>query len=113
MSFITTHVLDNAAGLPAGGIAVELRGVGSDGEAGPVIASGVTDQDGRIGDLGPEELETGTYRLRFAVGDYFASRGQETFFPEVTVSFAAEADAGHYHVPLLLSPFAYSTYRGS
>ena len=52
-------------------------------------------------------------RLRFAVGEYFASRGEETFFPEVTIAFAVDAAAGHYHVPLLLSPFAYSTYRGS
>lgn len=108
MSFITTHVLNNATGLPAAGIGVELSDAG-----GAVIATGTTDEDGRVGDLGPESLDSGTYRLRFAVGKYFASRGEETFFPEVTIAFAADADAGHYHVPLLLSPFAYSTYRGS
>ncbi len=77
-------------------------------------ASGTTNQDGRISDLGPERLETGTYRLRFLVDDYLRDQhGQQPFFPEVTVAFRVEASEEHYHVPLLLNPYGYSTYRGS
>ena len=107
-SHVSTYVLDNATGRPAPGIAVVLESA-----AGRQLAAAVTDADGRAAGLGPERLEPGTYRLVFATGDYFAARGQETFFPEVGIVFRVAADAGHYHVPLLLSPFAYSTYRGS
>ena len=100
MSQVTTHVLDTAAGLPAAGVDVVLE---SDG--GPV-ARGTTDADGRIGDLGPERLAPATYRLRFD------TRKHSPFFPEVVVAFAVDGDA-HLHVPLLLSPYGYSTYRGS
>jgi glutamine amidotransferase len=79
----------------------------------PAIAAGRTDNDGRIRDLGPEQLATGCYRLQFATGDYFAQQGTKTFFPEVTLAFEITDANQHYHVPLLLSPFAYSTYRGS
>ena len=75
------------------------------------IAEGVTDADGRLA-LGPERLEDGTYTLTFSTGAYFAARGVETFYPAVLVTFSVDGDR-HYHVPLLLSPFAYSTYRGS
>ena len=102
MSQVTTHVLDTAAGRPAAGVAVRLE---RDSDS-TVLAGGETDTDGRIGDLGPELLEPGTYRLRF---DTSARSG---FFPEVVVAFAVTDDA-HVHVPLLLSPFGYSTYRGS
>ena len=81
------------------------------GEA-EVLASGSTDEDGRIGKLTPTELEPGTYQLWFDVAAYAASSGQDIFFPEVTVTFTI-TDERHYHVPLLLSPFAFSTYRGS
>jgi len=110
-SHLTTHVLDAAAGRPAAGIDVLLER--RDGAGWAEIASGTTDDDGRIGDLGPERLQTGTYRLTFAVADYFAATGTPTFYPEITVTFAVDADQQHYHVPVLLSPFAYSTYRGS
>ena len=106
MTHLTTHVLDGSAGAPASG--VEVRLLDADGTT---VASGRTDADGRLA-LGPDELSAGTYALVFATGPYFAARGTETFYPSVTVSFAV-ADTRHYHVPLLLSPFAYSTYRGT
>ncbi|WP_218220636.1 hydroxyisourate hydrolase [Nesterenkonia sp. Act20] len=108
MSLITTHVLDTTTGTPARGITVQLLG-----PEGAQIASGTTDADGRITELGPETLPEGAHRLVFGTGEYFASRAVDHFFPEVTLTFAVEASAAHYHVPLLLSPFAYSTYRGS
>ena len=108
MSQITTHVLDAALGGPARGVRVVLTAAD-----GAEIASGVTDEAGRISDLGPERLDAGTYRLTFATGDFFAATGRTTFYPVVSIDFAvADADQ-HYHVPLLLSPFAYSTYRGN
>ncbi len=108
MSYITTHVLDATAGAPAAGVAVTLATV-----AGEPVATGVTNTDGRVADLGPEVLDPGHYRIDFGTGDYFAGRGLPTFYPEVSITFAVDAEQGHYHVPLLLSPFAYSTYRGS
>ena len=110
-SHVTTHVLDAVAGVPAAGIGVRLAR--HDADALTEVASGVTDEDGRIRELGPERLEAGTYRIAFATGEYFAAREQRTFYPQVTIDFAVEDGQGHYHVPILLSPFAYSTYRGS
>ncbi|GAA3567518.1 hydroxyisourate hydrolase [Microlunatus spumicola] len=110
-SRVTTHVLDAVSGRPATDVAVLLERRGPDGW-GPV-AEGRTDGDGRIGRLGPDDLEAGTYRATFAVGDYFAAKGQDTFYPEVVIGFTLDDPAAHYHVPLLLSPYAYSTYRGS
>ena len=108
MSLISTHILDAATGRPAEGVAVSLmNGHGTE------IGAGRTDTDGRVGDLGPERLDTGTYRLSFATGDYFAGTGRDTFYPVVSIDFAVTDSEQHYHVPLLLSPFAYSTYRGS
>ncbi|GAA1323311.1 hydroxyisourate hydrolase [Brachybacterium horti] len=101
-------MLDSGTGRPAAGVAVSLRG-----PDGGEIASAATDADGRIGDLGPDRLPAGTASLRFDTGAYFAARGQETFYPEVVVAFRIDEEQGHLHVPLLLSPFAYSTYRGS
>lgn len=98
MATLSTHVLDTAAGRPASGIPVTLLDAG-----GAALAEGVTDSDGRVGSLGGE-LAMGTYRLRFAVDG--------PFYPEVVVAFRITADQ-HHHVPLLLSPFGYSTYRGS
>lgn len=106
MSHITTHILDSVTGSPATGVEVVLADID-----GPVIARGTTDDDGRLA-LGPATLETGDYTLSFATGLYFAATGRETFYPSVTVTFTV-ADRPHYHVPLLLSPFGYSTYRGS
>jgi len=107
MSHVTTHVLDAALGEPAAGVSVALAG-----PDGTVIAVGVTDDDGRVPELGPEVLPAGDYRLEFETGSYFAASGRTTFYPRVTVDFILK-DAAHYHVPILLSPFAYSTYRGS
>lgn len=110
-SHITTHILNTAAGCPAAHVAVELST--RSGTGWTTIATGQTDSDGRARELGPENLEPGDYRLTFAIGEYFANQGVSTFFPEVTLTFTlADADE-HYHVPLLISPFAYSTYRGS
>lgn len=108
MSFVSAHVLDTMAGTPARGIALTL----SD-EHGAEIAAAVTDADGRASELGPQTLDPGHYRITFATGEYFASRRRATFFPRVVVDFTVEPGEGHYHVPLLLSPFAFSTYRGS
>ncbi|CEA09458.1 5-hydroxyisourate hydrolase precursor [Arthrobacter saudimassiliensis] len=110
-SHVTTHVLDAAAGRPAAGVTARLDGLR--GDAWEEIAQAVTDDDGRISAFGPEQLDAGTYRIEFAVGEYFARTGTETFYPSVTLTFALADPAQHYHVPLLLSPFAYSTYRGS
>nr|WP_315269497.1 hydroxyisourate hydrolase [Microbacterium lemovicicum] len=111
MSRLTTHVLDAATGTPAAGIAVELAGPRS-----LPIDAGVTDADGRA-TLGPEQLPAGEYTLAFRTGAYFAERDIPTFYPFITVTFTVEiapdGSQRHLHVPLLLSPFAYSTYRGS
>lgn len=108
---ITTHVLDTSAGVPAVGIPVslEIRRV-DDWEP---VGSGVTDDDGRLGDLLPEGVDEGTYRIRFDTAAYFAAREVRGFYPEVAVVFDVTDAGAHHHVPLLLSPFGYSTYRGS
>ncbi|WNM26548.1 hydroxyisourate hydrolase [Demequina capsici] len=110
MSHVTTHVLDALAGTPARGIAVTLSRRGAEGWE--PVAQGLTDADGRVRDLGPELLEKGVYQVRFETGIYFATRQVATFYPEVEIAFEVKG-AEHCHVPLLLSPFAYSTYRGS
>ena len=108
MSAVTTHVLDSARGKPASGVDVRLEN--SDGAE---IARGRTDADGRIGDLAPGPLAPGTYRLVFDTASYFTAIGQRAFYPEVAVAFTIDDSDEHFHVPLLLAPFAYSTYRGS
>lgn len=108
MSAVTTHVLDSVRGAPADGVRVRLET--ADGEG---IAVTNTDSDGRVRQLGPDRLDPGDYRLVLGTGEYFARRGQDTFYPEVTITFRIANPEQHYHVPLLLSPFAYSTYRGS
>ena len=108
MSFISAHILDALAGTPARDVAVSLTTDGGDS-----LGTAVTDADGRVTDLGPHHLDAGTYRVTFSTGEYFAGRGQETFYPSVTVSFTVVAGERHYHVPLLLSPYSYTTYRGS
>src|SRR5688572_5162017 len=110
-SLITTHVLDTALGRPAAGVEVRLERVATSGAE--LLAAGRTDEDGRVGDLGPAELTPATYRLVFATGAYHEATGTTTFFPEVTITFSVDDGSAHHHVPLLLSPFAYSTYRGS
>jgi 5-hydroxyisourate hydrolase len=109
-SAVTTHVLDTARGRPAARVPVTLARI--DADVSTVIGAGETDADGRCGDLAPPRLEPGTYRLHFDTAAYFDANGQVGFFPEVSITFSVN-EAGHFHVPLLLSPFAYSTYRGS
>ena len=110
-SRVTTHVLDAVAGRPATGVAVVLEAASGSGWA--VVAQGLTDDDGRVGDLGPADLVPGTYRVRFDTGAWFDARGTVAFYPEVVIPFTLADPMAHYHVPLLLSPFAFSTYRGS
>lgn len=116
-SHITTHVLDAARGLPASGLAVTLEhatsGQAAQGIAWRQLAQARTDCDGRLDTFGPEALPPGRYRVTFDTGGYFAAQGTDTFYPEVTVTVELADPTAHYHVPLLLSPFAYSTYRGS
>jgi 5-hydroxyisourate hydrolase len=113
MSSITTHVLDTSRGRPAAGVPVTLEALGGDGWR--ALGRGATDADGRLRDLLPPDfpLEAGHYRLSFDVGAYFEAAGAEGFYAEVAVSFVVRDAAAHYHVPLLLSPYGYSTYRGS
>lgn len=111
MSAITTHVLDAARGTPAVGVPVRLERL--DGSRYTELAAATTDDDGRVRRLGPDHAEPGTYRLRFDTGAYFAAGGRTGFYPEVDIVFALTDAAEHHHVPLLLSPFAYSTYKGS
>jgi len=113
MSGITTHVLDTARGRPAAGVPVTLEARGEGGWR--VVGRGATDADGRLRDLVPPDftLSEGDYRLTFDAGAYFAAGSEEGFYTEVVVSFVVRDAATHYHVPLLLSPYGYSTYRGS
>jgi 5-hydroxyisourate hydrolase len=103
---VSTHVLDAVAGRPAAGLAVRLF-AGED-----LLAEGVTDRDGRCR-LTEDATGIGTHRLVFATGQWFAEQDREAFYPEVVLAFSVQEPAEHHHVPLLLSPFAYSTYRGS
>jgi 5-hydroxyisourate hydrolase len=103
---VSTHVLDSVLGRPAAGVAVRLF-VGED-----LLAEGVTDRDGRCR-LTEDATGVGTHRLVFATGRWFAEQGREAFYPEVVLAFAVVEPAEHHHVPLLLAPFAYSTYRGT
>ena len=103
---VSTHVLDSVVGRPAAGIAVRLFA----GEE--LLAEGVTDHDGRCR-LTEGATGLGTHRLVFATGLWFAEQDRESFYPEVVLTFTVQEPGDHHHVPLLLSPFAYSTYRGS
>ena len=110
---ITTHVLDTSAGQPANGIEVILYCQKQDGTW-IQLASKLTDSDGRIADfLTSEGITTGRYRLVFSTEAYFKSRGTAAFYPEVTIDFVVTTESENYHVPLLLSPYGYTTYRGS
>ena len=113
MSPLTTHVLDTFRGVPATGLAVTLeKGQGKEWKR---LAAGHTDNDGRLRQLLPDGslLSAGVYRLTFETGAYFKAAGVKHFFPSVTVTFETAETAAHLHVPLLLSPYGYSTYRGT
>ena len=108
---LSSHVLDGTLGVPARGVSVRWERLS--GDSWQPVAAAATDDDGRVTEWGAEPPGAGTHRLVFGTGDYFAGRGVETFYPEVVVVFAVTDAHRHHHVPLLLSPFAYSTYRGS
>ena len=112
MSGISTHVLDTANGRPAQGVRVVAEHMHSSGTFVPA-GEGITDNNGRIPQMlaGGGGLEAGLFRLTFYVGDYF--KGQDHFYPEITVSFLVRDPSAHYHIPLLLSPYGYTTYRGT
>ena len=117
---VSTHILDAMAGRPAPGVSVALSLLDAGGTWRPV-EEGVTDADGRL--RFAAQTSAGVYRLTFATGPYFGGRSVATFYPEVAITFSVEGEppghsdhsghSGHYHVPLLLSPYSYSTYRGS
>jgi 5-hydroxyisourate hydrolase len=109
---ISTHVLDISRGRPAQGVPVVLER--KDSAAFTRIKEASTDADGRVKDLVAEgQLTEGTYRITFDTSAYFSAQGIEGFYPEASILFVVRDAAAHYHVPLLLSPFGYSTYRGS
>ena len=112
MSQITTHILDTSQGKPARGITITL--LRQSGNEWKELAAGITNSDGRITELLPKEfvLDRGNYKLHFATAPYFSKDGIESFYPYVEIVFAVSTEE-HYHVPLLLTPHGYSTYRGS
>jgi len=111
MNHLSTHILDTARGSPAAEVVVVLEafvnGVWT------VLGDGVTDADGRVKNLLNGLIPSGLYRLRFATGDYFERIGQPVFYPEVIIVVQLDSAVERYHLPLLLSPYSYSTYRGS
>lgn len=109
MSGITTHVLDLASGAPAYGVRVRLERV----DSGTTLGEQTTDEDGRVRGVLASDIEPIRYRLVFDTGAYWRARGLKSFFPVTTIEFEVTDPAAHYHVPLLMSPFGYSTYRGS
>lgn len=110
---ISTHVLDTSIGKPAASLSVQLQR--QSGAMWTDVSEAVTDKDGRVGSLLPPAGEpgAGAYRLTFDVGQYFSARGVESFYSRVSIDFIVRDAAAHYHVPLLLSPHGYTTYRGS
>jgi 5-hydroxyisourate hydrolase len=110
---VSTHVLDISIGRPAAGVAVRLRRL--DGEAWMDVFQGITDDDGRVPSLIPDGVKAGpgAYQLSLDVGAYFSARRLESFYSHVAIDFVIRDAASHYHVPLLVSPYGYSTYRGS
>jgi 5-hydroxyisourate hydrolase len=114
MNGITTHVLDTSRGRPAADMAVTLE-IRSDANEWKPLGDAKTDADGRAKGLLPAgaTLQPGTYRLRFDSGAYFRAQNIESFHPEIVIEFTVRDAAQHYHVPLLLGPYSYTTYRGS
>ncbi|ADP11678.1 Transthyretin family protein [Erwinia sp. Ejp617] len=111
MSTISTHILDTARGKPAAGVAILLEHKSAAGWL--PLAQGVTNADGRLGALTPQPLAAGRYRLTAAIGDYFAAAGREALYLSAQIDFVIAANGGHYHLPFLISPWSWSTYRGS
>jgi len=111
MSTITTHILDTALGKPAIGVAVSLEQ--NSGQGWLPVAWGHTDADGRIKDLTPESLAPGHYRLIAGIGAYFAATGRDALYVSAQIDFVLPETESHYHLPFLISPWAWSTYRGS
>ena len=108
---ITTHILDLGSGHPAAGISVSLFKIQGGNEN--LLAEGTTNDDGRITDWFDNPVEMGHYRLTFDIGTWYQERGLDTFFPQVSLDFKVSDTEAHYHVPLLLNQWGYSTYRGS
>lgn len=110
---ISTHVLDTSIGKPAPSVTVQLQR--QSGATWLDVSRAVTDKDGRVAGLLPPTGQAGAggYRLTFDVGEYFRARGVDSFYSKVSIDFVVRDAAAHYHVPLLLSPHGYSTYRGS
>ena len=108
---VSTHVLDTARGRPATGVPATLSLRASDGTW-TILGRGVTDADGRIGELSEGDLPAGVYRIDFDTARYFVELGTSGFYPEVSVVFILQDSAEHLHLPLLLSPFGYATYKG-
>ncbi len=111
MTRITSHVLDTTAGHPAAGVMVRLERL--EGPRADLLASAVTDADGRVRDWLPQGVAPGRYRLVFETGAWYRAAGRETIYPEIVIHFEVGDGVPHYHLPLLLAPFGYSTYRGS
>ncbi|MGQ0643630.1 MAG: hydroxyisourate hydrolase [Gemmatimonadaceae bacterium] len=109
MTGITTHILDLTNGVPAYGVRVRLVRV----DSGTTVGEETTDEDGRARGIASSGIEAVRYRLVFDTGAYWRGRGVKSFFPVTTIEFEVTDPAAHYHVPLLMSPFGYSTYRGS
>lgn len=111
MSFVTTHILDTALGQPARGVALCLeRDISGSWE---MLATGMTDDDGRCRALTPQPLQPGRYRLTAEIGAYFNRSGRDTLYPGAQIDFVMTEKGGHYHLPFLISPWSWSTYRGS
>ncbi len=113
MSQITTHILDTTRGLPAKNVPITL--FTKDGESWKVKSSGITNNDGRLPGLlsHDEKLPAGVYRMHFATAVYFKANNEAGFYPYVDIVFEIDASGTHYHIPLLLTAYGYSTYRGS
>lgn len=105
---ISTHILDTHLGKPAAHVAIKLFA-----EDGTLLGEALTNTDGRVTDFGFTGFTAGAYHLEFATSAYFEGMGLETFFPKVVIHFYVKEASQHFHIPLLISPFAYSTYRGS
>lgn len=113
MNTLSTHVLDTAIGKPVPGIQIELSS--QEGDKWPVISCNSTNTDGRVSQLlpGDQPLKEGTYKLKFLTTPYFEAQSKSSFYPYVEIVFYLGKDDAHYHVPLLISGWGYSTYRGS